>query len=57
MIGLDVTHQALLGPEVARSLRAAGRIGSFVAELNEFFSRYHRQTYGGTALRSTMRSR
>ena len=46
MVGLDVTHQAILGPEVAQRLRAAGRIGAFVAELNEFFSRYHRQTYG-----------
>ena len=27
MIGLDVTHQALLGPEVEARLRAAGRSG------------------------------
>ncbi len=46
MIGLDVTHKAILGPETAERLRAAGRVGSFVAELNEFFSRYHRRTYG-----------
>ncbi len=46
MIGLDVTHKAVLGPPVAERLRAAGRVGVFVAELNEFFSRYHRQTYG-----------
>jgi inosine-uridine nucleoside N-ribohydrolase len=46
MCGLDVTHKALLGPEVEKRLRAAGRIGTFVAELNAFFSRYHRQTYG-----------
>jgi inosine-uridine nucleoside N-ribohydrolase len=46
MIGLDVTHQAVLGPPVAERLRSAGRVGAFVAELNEFFSVYHRRTYG-----------
>ena len=46
MIGLDVTHKAILGPAVATRLRAAGRVGTFVAELNDFFSRYHRRTYG-----------
>ena len=46
MIGLDVTHKAILGPAVAERLRAAGRVGVFVAELNEYFSRYHRATYG-----------
>ncbi len=42
MLGLDVTHQAILGPEVEDRLRAAGRIGTFVAELNVFFTEYHR---------------
>ena len=46
MLGLDVTHQALLGPPVEDRLRAAGRVGAFVAELNVFFARYHRETYG-----------
>ncbi|HEX4745577.1 MAG TPA: nucleoside hydrolase [Gaiellaceae bacterium] len=46
MIGLDVTHQALLGGHVEERLRAAGRVGSFVADLNVFFTRYHRETYG-----------
>jgi len=46
MIGLDVTHKAILGPAEEERLRAAGRIGMFVAELNAFFSRYHRRTYG-----------
>ena len=46
MVGLDVTHKAILGPEIAERLRTGGRVGAFVAELNEFFSRYHRQTYG-----------
>jgi inosine-uridine nucleoside N-ribohydrolase len=46
MIGLDVTHKAILGPAIADRLRTAGRVGAFVAELNDFFSRYHRETYG-----------
>ena len=46
MIGLDVTHKAILGPAVEERLRAAGPIGVFVAELIVFFSRYHAQTYG-----------
>jgi inosine-uridine nucleoside N-ribohydrolase len=46
MIGLDVTHKAVLGPAVEERLRAVGRVGSFVAELNVFFSRYHEKTYG-----------
>ncbi len=49
MIGLDVTHQALLGAAVEKRLRAAGRVGSFVADLNVFFTRYHRETYGWDA--------
>jgi inosine-uridine nucleoside N-ribohydrolase len=46
MVGLDVTHKAILGPAVEERLRADGRTGTFVAELNVFFSRYHRDTYG-----------
>jgi len=46
MIGLDVTHRALLGPAIEERLRASGRVGSFVADLNVFFTRYHRETYG-----------
>jgi len=46
MIGLDVTHKAVTGPDVQRRLREAGSIGVFVAELIDFFTVYHRQTYG-----------
>ena len=56
MIGLDVTHRAILGPPVEERLRTAGRIGTFVSELNVFFSRYHAATYGWTERRSTTRS-
>jgi inosine-uridine nucleoside N-ribohydrolase len=46
MMGLDVTHKALLGPAVEDRLRVAGRVGAFVADLNVYFTRYHRETYG-----------
>ena len=46
MIGLDVTHKAVTGPDLQRRLREAGSIGVFVAELVDFFAVYHRQTYG-----------
>jgi inosine-uridine nucleoside N-ribohydrolase len=46
MVGLDVTHRALLTPAWAERFRGAGRVGAFVAELVEFFKRYHARTYG-----------
>jgi inosine-uridine nucleoside N-ribohydrolase len=46
MIGLDVTHRALLTTAMASDLRNLGRIGGFVADLVEFFKRYHVETYG-----------
>ena len=46
MIGLDVTHAALLTPAWADRFRAAGRVGTFVADLVEFFKQYHLRTYG-----------
>ncbi len=46
MIGLDVTHKAVTGPDVQARLRAAGSVGVFVAELVDFFTVYHRHTYG-----------
>ena len=46
MIGLDVTHQAIFGPEPTERLRTAGRVGAMVAELLEFYGRFHRQSYG-----------
>ncbi len=46
MIGLDVTHKALLTSAHAERLRRAGRVGQMVAELHDFFSGFHRRTYG-----------
>ena len=46
MIGLDVTHRALMTQGDADQLRASGRTGTLVAELWEFYNRFHSQTYG-----------
>jgi inosine-uridine nucleoside N-ribohydrolase len=46
MVGLDVTHRALLTSDHAEALRRTGRIGEFVADLVEFFKRFHQETYG-----------
>jgi inosine-uridine nucleoside N-ribohydrolase len=46
MIGLDVTHKALMTRQHAETLRGSGKAGRFVAELYDFFSRFHSRTYG-----------
>ena len=46
MIGLDVTHKALLGRQHAERLRGSGRVGRMVAELLDFYGRFHEETYG-----------
>jgi inosine-uridine nucleoside N-ribohydrolase len=45
-IGLDVTHEALMTKADADRLRETGRVGTLVAELWEFYNRFHSQTYG-----------
>jgi pyrimidine-specific ribonucleoside hydrolase len=45
MIGLDVTHKALMHDAHAERLRESGPTGRMVAELYDFFIEYHRRTY------------
>ena len=45
MVGLDVTHQALLTDEHAARLRENGRVGSVIAELLDFYGVFHQQVY------------
>jgi inosine-uridine nucleoside N-ribohydrolase len=45
MVGLDVTHKALFTRAHAEQLRGAGRAGRFVAELSDFFQRFHERSY------------
>lgn len=46
MVGLDVTHKALLLPERVDELRGAGRVGSLVAQLYDFYHVRHVRMYG-----------
>jgi len=46
MIGLDVTHKALFTSAHADRLRGTGRAGRAVAELSDFFQRFHESRYG-----------
>ena len=45
MVGLDVTHQALLTDEHAARLRENGRVGNVVADLLDFYGVFHKQVY------------
>jgi inosine-uridine nucleoside N-ribohydrolase len=45
MVGLDVTHQALIKHEHTEEMRSAGRVGRTVAELMDFYTRFHDQRY------------
>jgi inosine-uridine nucleoside N-ribohydrolase len=46
MVGLDVTHKALATPRHADAMRASGRVGKAVAEMLDFYGRFHHDEYG-----------
>ena len=46
MVGLDVTHKALVRTPHKERLRSAGRVARAVAELLDFYDRFHREVYG-----------
>jgi inosine-uridine nucleoside N-ribohydrolase len=46
MVGLDVTHRAMLSAARAEALRATGRAGGVVADLHAFYRRFHLDVYG-----------
>jgi inosine-uridine nucleoside N-ribohydrolase len=46
LIGLDITHKALFTRAHADRLRGTGRAGKAVAELSDFFQRFHESRYG-----------
>jgi inosine-uridine nucleoside N-ribohydrolase len=56
MVGLDVTHRALMTEAHAERLRAAGRVGAMVAELWAFYRRFHSRVYAfsGTPVHDAM---
>jgi pyrimidine-specific ribonucleoside hydrolase len=45
MVGLDVTHQALITRAHADRLRGSGRVGAMAAELLDFYGRFHAEQY------------
>jgi inosine-uridine nucleoside N-ribohydrolase len=45
MVGLDVTHRALITDEHTERMRAAGRVGKVVAEMMDFYGAFHRARY------------
>src|SRR3954471_13664728 len=46
MVGLDVTHRAMLSAARADALRDTGRAGAVVADLHRFYRRFHLEVYG-----------
>lgn len=46
MVGLDITHQARMGRSHGERLRPTGRCGALVADLLDFFVRFHERIYG-----------
>jgi inosine-uridine nucleoside N-ribohydrolase len=46
MVGLDVTHQALMTPVHAQRLARTGTAGKLVADLYGFYAQFHRRRYG-----------
>src|SRR3954453_8557431 len=46
MVGLDVTHRAMLSAERADALRETGRAGAVVADLHAFYRQFHERVYG-----------
>jgi pyrimidine-specific ribonucleoside hydrolase len=45
MVGLDVTHRALIKDAHTEQMRGAGKVGKVVAELMDFYARFHRARY------------
>jgi inosine-uridine nucleoside N-ribohydrolase len=45
MVGLDVTHRALITDAHTERMRGAGRVGRVVAELMDFYARFHKARY------------
>jgi inosine-uridine nucleoside N-ribohydrolase len=45
MVGLDVTHRALIRDAHTEQMRSAGKVGEVVGELMDFYSRFHKVRY------------
>ena len=45
MVGLDVTHRALIKDAHTERMRSAGNVGRVVAEIMDFYARFHKARY------------
>ena len=45
MVGLDVTHRALITDDHTEQMRGSGAVGKVVAELMDFYARFHKSRY------------
>jgi pyrimidine-specific ribonucleoside hydrolase len=55
MIGLDVTHKALIYPDEVAALRKSGPIGQFTGELMDFYSIFYRsQGFAGNPIHDAL---
>src|SRR5437588_308882 len=45
MVGLDVTHRAQIKDEHTERMRVAGKVGNMVAQLMDFYARFHKSRY------------
>lgn len=50
MVGLDVTHRALIYPDEIEALRKQGRIGRAIAELMDFYRIFYRKQFKGNPI-------
>ncbi len=50
MVGLDVTHKALIYPDEVEALRKLGKIGKALAELMDFFSIFYSKQFKGNPI-------
>jgi inosine-uridine nucleoside N-ribohydrolase len=47
MVGLDVTHKAVTGPDEAAEIRGLGtEVGTLVADMLDFYGAFHKRQYG-----------
>ena len=46
MVGLDVTHKALIGPADVERLAGGGKAGKLVSDLYNFYAQFHARRYG-----------
>lgn len=49
MVGLDVTHQALIPPEAWAPLRGGGALGRSICAMVDFYAKYHLEHFGTEA--------